>query len=203
MQDPVGSLCPEIWTNDVRASACPGCPTPAWPFRSTTPCSARRPRLASRGQHRRTLAASINAWQPSSPPRRRCSPPLGGAVALCAAAACGYEVHHKPLSTARYCHCTRCQRRTGTASVGQPGLVPRAGFRVVSGAVGDPLSYTPPAPGVPKLFCASCGSALFSGDPFTRRADRGIRLGTFDADPGLRPQYRQFVAYARPLGGDS
>jgi len=25
-----------------------------------------------------------------------------------------------------------------------------------------------------------------------------VRLGTFDRDPGIRPQYRQFVAYAAP-----
>jgi len=25
---------------------------------------------------------------------------------------------------------------------------------------------------------------------------KSIRLGTFDSDPGVRPSYRQFVAYA-------
>jgi hypothetical protein len=25
-----------------------------------------------------------------------------------------------------------------------------------------------------------------------------VRLGTFDADPGIRPSYRQYVAYAAP-----
>ena len=25
-----------------------------------------------------------------------------------------------------------------------------------------------------------------------------VRLGTLDGDPGIRPQYRQFVAYAAP-----
>ncbi len=128
------------------------------------------------------------AEQPAAPSLQS---PLGGG---CLCGAVRYEVT-KPLSTARYCHCTRCQRRTGTASSAN-GLVPRAGFRLVSGA-SEIRSYTPPAPGVPKLFCASCGSALFSGDPFTDE-QIVIRLGTFDADPGLRPQYRQFVAYAAP-----
>jgi hypothetical protein len=45
---------------------------------------------------------------------------------------------------------------------------------------------------VPKLFCGSCGSALFSGDPFTDD-EVAVRLGTLDGDPGIRPQYRQFV----------
>jgi hypothetical protein len=50
---------------------------------------------------------------------------------------------------------------------------------------------------VPKLFCATCGSALFSGDPFSDE-QVAVRLGTLDADPGIRPQYRQFVDSAAP-----
>jgi hypothetical protein len=112
--------------------------------------------------------------------------PLGGG---CLCGAVRYEIT-QPLSGARYCHCTRCQRRTGTACSAN-GLVPRASFRLVSGA-SEVRSYQPPAPGVPKLFCGTCGSALFSGDPFSDEQVK-IRLGTFDADPGIRPQYRQFV----------
>ena len=50
---------------------------------------------------------------------------------------------------------------------------------------------------MPKLFCASCGSALFSGDPFSD-AEVAVRLGALDRDPGIRPQYRQFVDSAAP-----
>lgn len=89
----------------------------------------------------------------------------------------------------RYCHCTHCQRRTGTAS-SINCLVARESFRLLSGAE-ELRAYKPPT-GVPKLFCATCGSALFSGDPFTDERVV-IRMGTFDADPGVRPQYRQFV----------
>jgi hypothetical protein len=99
-----------------------------------------------------------------------------------------------PLESARYCHCTRCQRRTGTAaSVSarpQPGS-----FRVVSGE--ERLRVWRPEGGAEKWFCGDCGSALFSrshADP-----DRiGIRVGAFDGDPGIRPSLRQFVAYAAP-----
>jgi hypothetical protein len=63
-------------------------------------------------------------------------------------------------------------------------------FRIVEGA--ELLaSYQPPT-GVPKLFCSRCGSALFSGDPFSDD-EVAIRLGAFDIDPGVRPQFRQFV----------
>jgi hypothetical protein len=94
-----------------------------------------------------------------------------------------------PIATARYCHCTHCQRRTGTAS-SINCLVPRAGFQLLSGQA-QIRAYKPPT-GVPKLFCATCGSALFSGDPFSDERVV-IRMGTFDADPAIRPQYRQFV----------
>jgi hypothetical protein len=52
-----------------------------------------------------------------------------------------------------------------------------------------------PGDGWEKCFCGDCGSALFSRDPDDPDLV-GIRLGTFDQDPGVRPSYRQFVAYA-------
>lgn len=52
-------------------------------------------------------------------------------------------------------------------------------------------AYQPPT-GVPKLFCETCGSALFSGDPFSDQ-EVAVRMGAFDEDPHIRPQYRQFV----------
>jgi hypothetical protein len=68
--------------------------------------------------------------------------------------------------------------------------VAQADFRLLEGA--DLLtSYQPPT-GVPKVFCSRCGSALFSGDPFSDQ-EVAIRIGAFDVDPGVRPQFRQFV----------
>ena len=99
-----------------------------------------------------------------------------------------------PLISAGYCHCTHCQRRTGTGSSAN-GRVPRDGFRLLHGE-GELRSFTPPA-GVPKLFCGRCGSALFSGDP-SSDSEIAVRLGTLDRDPGIRPQYRQFVDSAAP-----
>jgi hypothetical protein len=42
-----------------------------------------------------------------------------------------------------------------------------------------------------------CGSALFGSNP-ARPEPIGIRMGSFDEDPGVRPSVRQFVAYAAP-----
>lgn len=55
-------------------------------------------------------------------------------------------------------------------------------------------SYQPPG-GFRNLFCSQCGTGLFSEHPDD--ADLlWVRLGTLDSDPGVRPSYRQYVAYA-------
>ena len=114
----------------------------------------------------------------------------------CLCGAVRYEIT-APFNTARYCHCTRCQRRTGTGSSAN-GLVPSSGFELLSGRE-SVRSFEPPT-GVPKLFCSICGSALFSGHPFSDE-QVVVRLGTLDGDPGIRPQYRQFVDFAAPWEG--
>lgn len=105
-----------------------------------------------------------------------------------------YEIDAPPVS-ASYCHCTRCQRRSGTAASAQARVAPGS-FRIVAGA--DLVrEWVPGDHGWPKCFCSSCGSALWSRSP-TEEGIVSIRLGTFDDDPGIRPQWHQFVAYAAP-----
>ncbi len=100
----------------------------------------------------------------------------------------------KPFVSASYCHCTRCQRRTGAAASAngraEPGTV-----SVTQGE--DHLRVWAPEGGVEKLFCGRCGSALFSRAAGTVELT-GVRRGAGDGDPGIRPQWRQFVAYAAP-----
>jgi hypothetical protein len=123
--------------------------------------------------------------------------PLMGDLPLTGGCLCGgvrFEVTEAPQD-AGYCHCTRCQRRTGTGASVTARLVPGS-LRVTRGE--DLVrSYVPPDHGWAKDFCSACGSALWSRD----RDDpeqRAVRLGALDADPGLRPSFRQFVAYAAP-----
>jgi hypothetical protein len=101
----------------------------------------------------------------------------------------------EPLVSASYCHCTRCQRRTGTAASVQ-ARVASGSLRVASG---DELirAYDPGGGGFLKLFCSHCGGALWSQSPEDPEI-KSVRLGAFDSDPGIRPSYRQFVAYAAP-----
>ena len=132
-----------------------------------------------------------------TPPTPSPEQPLQGG---CLCGAVRYELS-APFVSAGYCHCTHCQRRTGTGSSAN-GRVPQAGFRLLSG--GDQLRAFKPPAGVPKLFCTRCGSALFSGDPLGD-PEVAVRLGTLDGDPGIRPSFRQFVDSAvrwEPLPDD-
>jgi hypothetical protein len=114
--------------------------------------------------------------------------PLSGA---CACGAVRFEVT-EPLGAAVYCHCTRCQRRTGTAASANARLAPGS-LVIVAGA--DRIAIWQPPDGWAKLFCADCGSALFSRDAEDPSV-MSVRLGSVDGDPGVRPDARQFVAYA-------
>jgi hypothetical protein len=103
-----------------------------------------------------------------------------------------YEID-EPLVVASYCHCTRCQRRTGTAASAQARIVPGS-LRIVQGE--QLVREWKPDDGFAKCFCSACGGALWSRGPEGEIAS--VRLGTFDGDPGIRPSYRAFTAYAVP-----
>jgi len=97
-------------------------------------------------------------------------------------------------TAARYCHCTRCQRRTGTAASASAVAVPGS-FQLLAGE--DRLRAWKPVDGSEKWFCGDCGSALFTRNP--RDPEQvAIRMGAFAEDPGVTPSARQFVAYAAP-----
>lgn len=98
----------------------------------------------------------------------------------------------KPLVSAGYCHCTRCQQRTGTAASAQARIAPGS-LRVVEGE--ELIRAYEAETGFAKLFCSACGGALWSRSPDDPEL-MSIRLGAFDGDPGIRPAYRTFVSYA-------
>lgn len=99
-----------------------------------------------------------------------------------------------PLESARYCHCHRCQRRTGASSSANARVLADA-FAIVQGE--ELLRCWQPPDGQGKWYCADCGGHLFS-----RRSEGAehvfVRLGALDADPKVRPEYRQWVSSAVP-----
>ncbi|MEA2459469.1 MAG: hypothetical protein QOC95_2441 [Thermoleophilaceae bacterium] len=100
----------------------------------------------------------------------------------------------KPLVAAGYCHCTRCQRRTGTAASISAAIEPGS-LRITEGE--QFVRAWEPEHGHPKVFCSACGGALWSRDP-DDPSRMGVRLGAFDGDPGIRPSYRQYLDFAAP-----
>jgi hypothetical protein len=122
---------------------------------------------------------------------------------LAGSCACG-TVHFlvtAPLVSAGYCHCHRCQRRSGAAWT-LNGLVPTSGFELTAGA-GAVTVWEVPG-GFAKAFCSTCGGHVYAGDP----AGEGVmvvRLGALDGDPGIRPRWHQWVESApdwEPLPDD-
>jgi hypothetical protein len=100
----------------------------------------------------------------------------------------------EPLLEAEYCHCTRCQRRTGTAASASALAAPGS-FRVTEGE--ELLSAFEPDGGWRDYFCSECGSHLYGRSHDDPRLI-SVSMGAIDGDPGVRPAYHQFVAYAAP-----
>jgi hypothetical protein len=98
----------------------------------------------------------------------------------------------EPPTAAAYCHCTRCQARTGTAAQASARVTPGT-VTITEGA--EHVRDWTLENGLAKSFCELCGSHLFA-----RTRDTGevavIRMSAFDGDPGVRPSAHQFVEYA-------
>lgn len=94
---------------------------------------------------------------------------------------------------AYYCHCTRCQGRTGSGASAQARLDGDS-FRLLAG---EELvkGWRHPDGGFEKFFCRECGAHLFSRNP-DDPSQMSVRMSAFDEDPGVRPSARVFTAYA-------
>jgi hypothetical protein len=110
----------------------------------------------------------------------------------CVCGGARFEVS-EPLLGALYCHCKRCQRRTGTG-VSVTALTALGSYRTVSGE--DMVkSWDPGDGGWVRSFCAECGGHLFTANPDDPDVI-AIRMGALDDDPGIRPSVHQFAIYA-------
>jgi hypothetical protein len=100
-----------------------------------------------------------------------------------------------PFVGALYCHCRRCQRRSGGTRA-LTALSPPGTFSVTAGE--DKLRVWDPGDGWKKAFCADCGSHTHTTSPDDPDVV-ATRMGCLDDDPGIRPMAHQFVSYASPL----
>jgi hypothetical protein len=119
----------------------------------------------------------------------------------CGCGAVRFEISAPLRDTAVYCHCTRCQRRTGAGAAASTRIEPGS-LTYTQGE--EHIRTWAPEDGFEKDFCGLCGSALFGRNP--KDPDVVVaRLGSFDDDPGVRVKAHQFVASAavwEPLPDD-
>jgi hypothetical protein len=111
----------------------------------------------------------------------------------CGCGAVRFEIS-EPLVSAIYCHCTRCQHRTGAGAAASAKLAPGS-FALTAGE--QHMRAWAPGGGLDKVFCGECGSALLARDPESGEAVF-VRLGAIEGDPGVRPSAHMFVANAAP-----
>src|ERR1700735_3158966 len=114
------------------------------------------------------------------------SPPLVGS---CGGGAVRFEVS-EPLLGSAYCHCMRCQKRSGTAYQASAWAAP--GSVTVTAGAAHLRDWDPG--GLAKTYCELCGAHVFARDGETGEISV-VRLAAIDGDPGVRPLARQYVAY--------
>jgi len=99
-----------------------------------------------------------------------------------------------PFIRANHCHCSRCRKHSGTAVCTQ-ARVWREQFKLLSGE--SLIRVYGEGEGAVKAFCSVCGSSLFGGHwPHGRQVS--IRMGAFDDDPGIAPQFHTYVGSKAP-----
>jgi hypothetical protein len=99
-----------------------------------------------------------------------------------------------PFIRASHCHCDRCRKHSGTAVCTQ-ARVRKEQFRLLQGE--ELIKVYGKGQGAVKAFCVNCGSSLFGGD-WPDGPQVSIRMGAFDDDPGIRPQFHTYVDCRAP-----
>lgn len=94
-----------------------------------------------------------------------------------------------PFIRAGHCHCSRCRKHSGTFGLTQ-ARIGREQFRLLQGE--DLIRVFGKGQGAVKAFCSVCGSSLFGGT-WPDGPQVSIRMGAFDEDPTIRPQFHTYV----------
>ena len=99
----------------------------------------------------------------------------------------------EPFDSAGYCHCHRCQRRSGVPWSFN-GLVAPSGFELTAGAE-DVTTWMPEEGARPKSFCRRCGGHVFGGD-LEGEMPIAVRLGCVEGDPEVEPTWHAWLSSA-------
>ena len=96
-----------------------------------------------------------------------------------------------PIRVFQYCHCSRCQKFTGSAHASNIIIDP-PNFEWLSGEELIGRFEHPEAKHFATCFCKECGSSL----PWITKTERAfiVPAGTLDDDPGMRPMHNIYYA---------
>lgn len=138
-----------------------------------------------------------SGWWPLAPRSRLYDTRPVTETPLTGSCLCGgvrFEITALP-TLALYCHCTRCQSRTGTSQSAQMRLEGGT-FRLLAGE--ELLRFwRHPERGQEKGWCGNCGSHLVSRDPEARfEGKMSVRMSALDGDPPIMPTMRVHTASA-------
>ena len=118
----------------------------------------------------------------------------------CHCGAVSFEAEIDPAQV-RVCHCTDCQKMTGTAFRTNVNSLP--GTLVLKS--GAPRTYVKTAESGNRraqAFCPDCGTHLWASDAVENPSSVGLRVGTLDQRAELRPSRQIWVRSALPWSMD-
>ena len=101
-----------------------------------------------------------------------------------------------PVSELRACHCTQCQKSTGTAGTVN-AVLPSEAFKITQG---KPRRYDAKADSgrtLYRFFCGDCGSPIYS-QRATAPERVVVRAGTFDDSGDMKITANIWTKSARP-----
>jgi hypothetical protein len=115
----------------------------------------------------------------------------------CLCAGVTFEID-RACGPAEYCHCSRCRKRSGSASL-LTVCVNTKDYRFLSGRHLVKMYAAPVLHSLPpyqSFFCANCGSPV--PEPAPEGESFEIPAGLFDDDFGVRPDKHIFVDFMPP-----
>jgi len=96
-----------------------------------------------------------------------------------------YEISGPPR-TVYACHCTECQRQSGSAFA-MAAVIPQENFRVTKGTPAMFSRQTSQTKTMECWFCRDCGTRIYHVPGAAAYSNRNIKPGTLDDTTWLRP----------------
>jgi hypothetical protein len=103
----------------------------------------------------------------------------------CQCGAIRYEITGPP-AVVYACHCTECQRQSGSAFA-MAAVIPQQHFRITKGSAKMFARKTSPSKTMECWFCPDCGTRLYHVPSGATYANRNIKPGTLDDRSWLVP----------------